>query len=60
MPTEEGTLGPIWNMSSGDISMVNNNLKELDAYEEFLEVSPGEDPEEDFETIRRARKRSSY
>jgi hypothetical protein len=40
--------------------MVNNNLKELDAYEEFLEVSPGEDPEEDFETIRRARKRSSY
>jgi len=60
MPTDEGTLGPIWNMSSGDISMVNNNLKELDAYEEFLEVSPGEDPEEDFETIRRARKRSSY
>ncbi len=44
-------------MSSGDISMVNNKLKELDAYEEFLEVSPGEDPEEDFETIRRARKK---
>ena len=59
MPTEEGTLGPIWNMSSGDISLVNGKLKELDAYEEFLEVTPGEDPEEDFETIRRARKMGS-
>jgi len=57
LPTDEATYGPIWNMSSGDISMVNNKLKELDAYEEFLEVSPGEDPEEDFETIRRARKK---
>ena len=57
LPTDEATYGPIWNMSSGDISMVNNKLKELDAYEEFLEVSPGEDPEEDFETIRRTRKK---
>ena len=57
LPTDEATYGPIWNMSQGDISMVNNKLKELDAYEEFLEVSPGEDPEEDFETIRRARKK---
>ena len=57
LPTDEATYGPIWNMSQGDISMVNNKLKELDAYEEFLEVSPGEDPEEDFETIRRTRKK---
>ena len=57
LPTDEATYGPIWNMSQGDISMVNNKLKELEAYEEFLEVSPGEDPEEDFETIRRTRKK---
>jgi len=47
-------------MSSGDISNVNNKLKEIDAYEEYLEVKPGEDPEEDFETIRRARRNGSY
>jgi hypothetical protein len=60
MPTEEGTLGTIWSMSSGDISNVNSKLKEIDAYEEYLEVKPGEDPEEDFETIRRARRNGSY
>jgi hypothetical protein len=40
--------------------MVKDKLKEIDAYEEFLDVTPGEDPEEDFETIRRARKNGSY
>ena len=40
--------------------MVEGKLKELDAYEEFLEVSPGEDPEEDFETIRRERKKKGH
>ena len=60
LPTEEKDYGPVWNMSKGDITMVEGKLKELDAYEEFLEVSPGEDPEEDFETIRRARKTGSY
>ena len=45
-------------MSQGDISMINDKLKEIDGYEEFLEETPGEDPEEDFETIRRARKKA--
>jgi len=59
-PTEEKDYGPIWNMSASDITMVKDKLKEIDAYEEFLDVTPGEDPEEDFETIRRARKNGSY
>ena len=59
MPTEEATLAPIWNMSMGDISIVNDKLKELDGYEEFFEVKPGEDPEQAYETIRRARKNGS-
>jgi len=58
-PTEEKDYGPIWNMSASDITMVKDKLKEIDLYEEFLEVTPGEDPEEDFETIRRARKMGS-
>ena len=60
MPTEETTLALIWNMSMGDISIVNDKLKELDEYEEFFEVTPGEDPEQAYETIRRARKREAY
>ena len=59
LPTEEKDYGPVWNMSKGDITMVEGKLKELDTYEEFLAVKPGEDPEEDFETIRRARKTGS-
>jgi len=42
-------------MSSGDISISTGKLKELDGYEEFLEVKPGEDPEEEFESIRKKR-----
>jgi len=59
LPTDEKTFGPIWNMSMGDISIVNDKLKELDGYEEFFEVTPGEDPEQAYETIRRARKNGS-
>ncbi len=59
-PTEEKDYGPIWNMSASDITMVKDKLKEIDLYEEFHVVTPGEDPEEDFETIRRARKKGSY
>jgi len=55
LPTEEATYGPIWNMSSGDISINTGKLKELDGYEELLEVKPGEDPEEEFESIRKKR-----
>ena len=58
LPTLEDTYGPIWSLSQGDISMINDKLKEIDGYEEFLEETPGEDPEEDFETIRRARKKA--
>jgi len=58
LPTLEDTYGPIWSLSSGDISMINQKLKEIDGYEEFIQGPPEEDPEEDFETIRRARKRA--
>mgnify|MGYP006872213667 FL=1 len=58
LPTLEDTYGPIWSLSQGDISMINDKLKEIDGYEEFRAETPGEDPEEDFETIRRARKKA--
>jgi len=59
LPTVEENYGPVWSLSSGDISIITNKLKEIDGYEEYLEVTPDEDPEEDFEAIRKARKMGS-
>jgi len=47
-----------WNLSSGDVSIIEGKLKEIEAYEEFHEDKPKEDPEVDYEDIRRARKRA--
>jgi len=44
-----------WNLSSGDISEIEGKLKEIQGYEEFHEGAPEEDPEEDYQTIRRNR-----
>ena len=49
-----------WCLSDGDISVINDGLKEIEAYEEFHRRPPEEDPEEDFETIRRQRKQGNY
>jgi hypothetical protein len=59
LPTVEENYGPVWSLSSSDISIITNKLKEIDGYEEYLEVKPDEDPEEDFEAIRKARKMGS-
>ena len=44
-----------WNLSNGDVSMIQNAMKDLETYQDFIEGTPEEDPEEDFETIRRER-----
>ena len=49
-----------WCLSDGDISVINDGLKEIEVYEEFHRGPPEEDPEEDFETIRRKRKQGDY
>ena len=55
-PTDMSDQGKIaWNLSSGDISIIEGKLKEIEGYEEFHEVKPDEDPEEDYQTIRRNR-----
>ena len=55
-PTDMSDQGKIaWNLSSGDISIIEGKLKEIEGYEEFHEVKPEEDPEEDYQTIRRNR-----
>ena len=41
---------------SNDVSSIGQSLKEIEAYEDFHRGTPEEDPEEDFETIRRQRK----
>ena len=48
-----------WNLSQGDLNEIKGGLEEIEAYEEFHRGAPKEDPEEDFETIRRARKTGS-
>ena len=45
-----------WNLSANDLTAITDGLKEIEAYEEFHRGTPEEDPEEDFETIRRKRK----
>ena len=55
LPTDRESYGPIWNLSSGDILKIEGRLKEIDAYEEFHQGKPEEDPEEEYETIRRKR-----
>ena len=43
-------------LTSNDVSSIGQSLKEIEAYEDFHRGTPEEDPEEDFETIRRQRK----
>ena len=45
-----------WNISQGDLNEINSGLAEIAAYEDFHTNAPDEDPEEDFEAIRKARK----
>jgi len=52
--SEEGKK--TWSLSSGDVSMIEGKLKEIDGYEEAFEENPEEDPEEQIETIRRNRR----
>ena len=44
-----------WNLSNGDVGIIQNAMKDLETYQDFIEGTPEEDPEEDFETIRRER-----
>ena len=46
-----------WNISTGDLNVIKEGLEEISTYEEFHIEVPQEDPEEDFETIRRQRKK---
>jgi len=46
-----------WNISTGDLNVIKEGLEEIATYEEFHIEAPKEDPEEDFETIRRERKK---
>jgi hypothetical protein len=46
-----------WNISTGDLNVITEGLEEISTYEEFHIEVPQEDPEEDFETIRRQRKK---
>ena len=46
----------MWGLTSNDVSSIGQSLKEIEAYEDFHRGTPEEDPEEDFETIRRQRK----
>ena len=48
-----------WNLSQGDLNEIKGNLEEIEGYEAFKDQGkkPKEDPEEDFETIRRNRKK---
>ncbi len=47
-----------WRLSDSDISIINEGLMKIEAYEDHHRAPPEEDPEEDFETIRRARKKA--
>jgi hypothetical protein len=47
-----------WNITQGDLNEINSGLAEIAAYEDFHSNAPEEDPEEDFEAIRKARKES--
>ena len=47
-----------WNISQGDLNEISSGLKEIEAYEDFHREAPKEDPEQDFEAIRKARKES--
>ena len=49
-----------WHLSDGDLSVINDGLKEIEAYEEFHKGAPEENPDEEFETIRRKRKQGDY
>ena len=44
-----------WNLSNGDVGIIQNAMKDLETYQDFIEGTPEEAPEEDFETIRRER-----
>ena len=44
-----------WNLSQGDVGVIDNAMKDLETYQDFIEVKPEEDPDEEFETIRRER-----
>ena len=44
-----------WNLSNGDVGIIQNAMKDLETYQDFIEGTPEEDPDEDFETIRRER-----
>tara|TARA_R110002110_G_scaffold9580_4_gene47109 strand:- start:1644 stop:4103 length:2460 start_codon:yes stop_codon:yes gene_type:complete len=46
-----------WNLSTGDLNEIKDGLKEIEDYEDCHRDAPEEDPEEDFETIRRNRKK---
>ena len=59
LPTDPESYGPIWSLSNGDDRIIEGNLKEIDAYEEVHQGKPEEDPEEQYETIRRNRKLSA-
>jgi hypothetical protein len=48
-----------WNLSQGDLNVIKEGLEEISTYEEFHREAPEEDPEEDFETIRRDRQKRS-
>ena len=50
-----------WNLSNGDVSIIQNGLLELDRYMDFIE-NPSEDDEKEYETIRRerAQKKGKY
>ena len=49
-----------WNLSQGDLNVIKEGLEEIEAYEDFHRNAPDEDPEEDFETIRRERKKKGH
>ena len=46
-----------WNLSQGDLNVIKEGLEEIKTYEEFHTEAPEEDPEQDFEIIRRERKK---
>ena len=48
-----------WNISQGDLSVITEGLEEIRSYEEFNRKAPEEDPEEDYESIRRERMKRS-
>ena len=60
LPTDVSDEGKqTWNISNGEYSIIEGKLKEIDGYEQMFEGEPEEDPEEDYETIRRNRRKAS-